>query len=282
MTIRGNHATVRNAIVFVGVFLLATVTASAQDLNGFLRDKGSGDVAVSLTSESYDMFWRGETKVSNPGVGQVDTVSASIWMAYGLTDRWTLIASLPWVDADGDGTGGFADSGIQDLSVLGATRLAEFGNGGGSRLIGAVGVRTPASNYEGDQPVSLGDDTTDWLVRLVYQFRRESFYVSQQVGYDVRGGDAPDGVPLYTEAGYTFGRTTVNAFFSKLLADGGTDIGDPGFTFPSNQEEYERTGAKVYVRINERFGVALSGFTTLDGRNTGDSTGFSLGADFSF
>jgi len=272
----------RKAIVIGAALCLAATAASAQDLNGFLREKGAGDVAISVTSESYDHFWAGDTKVSDPGVGEVDTQTASIWMAYGLSNRWTLIATLPYVDTDGDGTGGFSESGIQDFAVLGAVQLAQFGNGGSSRLVGAVGARTPASDYEGNLPVSIGDDTTDWLARLVYQFQHKSFYISQQIGYDLRGGDAPDGWPLYTEIGYTHGRTTYNVFLSKLIADGGTDIGDPGFTFPSNKEEYERTGAKAYIRINDRFGIAVSAFTTLDGRNTGDSSGASIGANFGF
>ena len=269
-------------LVLASLFALASSSTLAQDLNGFLRAKGTGDVALSFTSESYDEFWVGEMTVSNPDVGEVDTMTASLWAAYGLADRWTLFATLAWVDAEGDGLAGFEDSGIQDVSAVAAYRIASFGGNDGHTLVGAAGVRTPASDYEGDAPVSLGDDTTDWLARLVYQFRTGGFYVSQQVGYDVRGDDAPDGFPLYTEAGYTFGRTTVNVFLSKYLADGGTDIGDPGFTFPSNEEEFERTGARAYVRINDRFGLSLSGYTTLDGRNTGDSTGGSLGANFSF
>ncbi len=102
-------------------------------------------------------------------------------------------------------------------------------------------------------------------------------YASQQVGFDSRGDDVPDSFPLYTEAGYTFGRVTGSLFYSRLIADGGTDIGDPGFTFPSNQEEYSRAGGKVYVRVGPRVGASASAFTTLDGRNTGDTTGGSLG-----
>ena len=39
------------------------------------------------------------------------------------------------------------------------------------------------------------------------------------------------------------------------MADGGTDIGDPGFTFPSNKDETERVGAKVFARLTESIGA---------------------------
>jgi hypothetical protein len=248
------------------------------DLNGFFPARGEGDVALSFTQESYDEFWLGTTRVFDPGVGEVETASSSLWTRYGFTDRLAVVATLNYVDVDSDGTMGFEDSGVQDFSALVAYRLLYRETGGARHtLAGALGVRTDASNYEANAPVSLGDGTTDRLARLVYQLEVGSFYFSQQVGYDLRGDDAPDGTPLYTELGYTFGRVTASGFYSKYSADGGTDIADPGFTFPSNQEEFDRAGLRVYVRLNDRFGVSAGAFTTLDGRNTGDATGAAHG-----
>ena len=267
--------------------LVVAATASvapcmAQDINGFLRDAGELDVALSYTGESYDRFWVGETKVSEPALGEVSTQTISLWAAYGLTEDLTLQLTLPWVDSEGDGPAGLAASDLQDLAILGLYRLTAWGDTARSQLVGGIGFRTPASSYEADLPVSVGDGTTDVLFRLSYLLQAGSVYVSQQVGYDLRGGTAPDGFPLLTEIGYTYGRATINGFFSKLIADGGTDIGDPGFTFPSNREEYERIGAKLYYRASGRCGLSLTGFTTLSGRNTGDSSGLSLGFNVRF
>jgi len=264
----------RRACAFAAIALSAAAPAAALDLNGFLPAAGSGDVALSLTNEGYDEFWVGTTKVSDPGVGEVEIRSLSLWGRWGFTDRFAVVANLPYVDADSDGLGGFSDSGIQDLTALG---LFRFWEGGPHSLLGAAGIRADVGDYEANLPVDLGDGTTDGLFRVVYQFNNGPFYVSQQVGYDLRGGDAPDGFPLYTEAGYTFGRATVSGFYQHYEADGGTDIGDPGFTFPSNREEYQRVGAKVYARATPRVGFSAAGFTTLDGRNTGETSGFSVG-----
>lgn len=281
------HGSFSRAVPGLAIGALAlclAVPSYAFDINGFLPAAGEGDVAVSYTAEGYDHFWVGETKVSDPGVGEVEINSLSVWFDYGFTDRIALVANLPHVDADSDGLGGFEDSGLQDLSALVKVRLLSSGGGGTARqsLVGAVGVRTPASDYEANLPVDLGDGSTDALLRLVYQVEAGAFYFSQQVGYDIRGEDAPDGYPLYTEIGYTFGRVTVNGFLSVLVADDGTDIGDPGFTFPSNREEYQRLGAKVYARLTDRVGLSVAGFDTLDGRNTGETSGLSAGLNFRF
>lgn len=272
----------RSLSLLAALVLCASGPASALDLNGFMPAKGEGTVAFSYTSEGYDEFWVGKTKVSDPGVGEVEIDSISVWARYGLTDRVAVVANVPYVDASSDGLGGFGDSGLQDLSALVAFKPWELTGSVNHRLVLAGGVRTPISDYEANLPVDLGDGTTDWLLRLVYQLESGGLYASQQLGYDLRGEDAPDGTPLYTEVGYTWGQVTANAFYLKYVADGGTDIGEPGFTFPSNQDETERFGAKVFARIGNTLGVFVGGFTTLDGRNSGDSAGFSAGATFGF
>lgn len=274
-------------LLTAGAALLAALAlpaaAPALDLNGFLPAPGEGTLAVSYTAESYDEFWAGETKTQVPALGEVETSSLSLWFRWGFTDRLSVVANLPYVDVTTDGFAGFEDSGLADLEALLLFRLLESSSGNlRHRLVAGAGLRTPASDYEGNAPISLGDDTTDALLRVVYQLESGGFYASQQVGFDSRGDDAPDTFPLVTEVGYTYGGVTFSGFYQKLIADGGTDIGDPGFTFPSNQEEYERIGAKVYGRFTDRLGGALSTFTTLDGRNTGETTGVSAGIVIDF
>jgi hypothetical protein len=255
------------------------VPVQAFDVNGFLPGQGQGDVALSYTSEGYDQFWAGKTKVSDPGVGEVDLKSTSVWLQWGLADNLALVANLPYIDASSNGLGGFEDQGLQDLAVLLKYR---FFSSGPHSLVGGVGVRTAVQDYEANLPVDLGDNTTDALFRLVYLFHTPVFYFSQQVGYDLRNKDAPNDYPFYTELGFTAGRITYGGFYSRLIADGGTDIGDPGFTFPSNKEEYSKIGAKIYARLTDFIGLSGAYFVTQDGRNTGDSDGFSAGAVFHF
>lgn len=265
------------------VIALSPLPVHALDLNGFFPEKGKLDLAFSFTTESYDEFWRGETKTSTPPfLGEVENESTALWLRYGLTDRFCLIANLPYVDSTSDGSMGLSQSGAQDLTGLLVFKALEAGSAVRHRVIVAAGGRTPASDYQGDSPVSIGDDSTDGLLRLVYQLEANGFYVSQQVGYDLRGDDVPDGFPFYTEAGYTVGRVTFSGLYLNYVADGGTDIGEPGFTFPGNQDETERLGAKVFGRLDQTFGAFVGAFTTLDGRNSGDVTGYTAGLTLSF
>lgn len=258
--------------------------APALELNGFLPAAGEGAAALSYSTESYDEFWLGDTKVATPAaLGEVETTSFSLWARYGFTDRVSVVANVPYVDVDTDGTMGFEDDGVGDAEALVLFRALDVSSAAADhRLVAGVGFRTPVQNYVADAPVSLGDGSTDLLLRLVYQLEVGGFYFSQQLGYDSRGDDVPDTFPLFTEVGYTAGRVTGSVFYSRLFADGGTDIGDPGFTFPSNEEEYSRAGGKAYARLTEAFGASFVAFTTLDGKNTGNTTGVSAGLVLNF
>jgi len=261
------------------LFLVSAPLAAA-DLTGFLPAKGHGTVAVGYTNESYDEFFRGTEKVPLPGpLGEISTTSYSFWMNYGLTDRLALIVNAAYVEAEADGPSGLSDSGPQDLAVLLAMRLWESTSGSGTShsLVGAIGGSTPTESYTADSPVARGDKSTDALLRLVYLLHKGSFYWSQQVGYDLRSDDPPNGIPLYTELGLSTGHWTWIVWYSQYLAQSGTDIGDPGFTFPSNQEDLQRLGAKAVVTFPNGWGGVVGAFTTLDGRNTGYATGLSVG-----
>ncbi|HVS15555.1 MAG TPA: hypothetical protein VMV46_16645 [Thermoanaerobaculia bacterium] len=281
---RSPTPTLRGAIGCAALLcLLGVAAAAAQDLDGFAPEPGHGDVAFSLNFDSYDRFWVGTQKVFEPALGTVDTFSASLWWRHGLTDRLTVIATVPYVDVDSDGAANLSDSGVQDLSAFLQYRAWSRSIGRARHSISvAAGVRTPVNNYQADSPISVGDETTDALLRAVWLVQIDRWYVSTQTGWDVRGDDAPDGLPLAVTVGRSFGRLTPSLTWYRYWADGGTDIGDPGFTFPSNKDEFERFAAKVYARVTDRFGVAVGGFTTLDGRNSGDTDGYSVGVVWSY
>ena len=255
----------------------------ASEIDGFLPRAGQGTIAITYNQESYDEFWVGKTKVSEPMLGEIENTSTSLWLTYGWTDNLALVLSAAQVSSEADGPANLDESGLQDLAVLIKWRFWQsWQNEVHHGLVLGAGVRTPLDDYLANGPVSIGDETTDALLRLTYQLQKGRFYFSQQVGLDLRGGDAPDGFPLLTQAGWNFGKLTLSGAYYRYLADGGTDIGEAGFTFPSNQDETERLSAKLILQVNENWGVQAGAFQTLDGRNSGDAEGLFGGLIFSF
>lgn len=266
-----------------GSILLALLVSPsiAGEINGFLKSPGQGDVALSFTTEQYDRFWVGNSKTSDPGLGEIKTKSLSAWVGWGLTPDVSLFATLPYVDTHAEGPADLDESGLQDATVLVARRLMSRQATASHELVGAVGLRTPVANYPANRPVALGDGSSDALLRLTYLLRFRACYGSVQLGADLRDA-VPDGYPVATELGLTRGRLTYSLGYTQLITPHGTDIGEPGFTFQGLREEYERIEGKLYLRTGSRFGLALSAFETLGGRNTGDSQGVSLGGVASF
>jgi hypothetical protein len=270
-----------SGVAFSGLLILFA-SATAMELNGFMPGDGQADLAISYSRDTYDHFWMGHNKVADPEVGKVTNTSLSMWGQWGISDRLAVLANLPYVTADSDGFGGFAKNGLQDLTVVGKYQLAATETGQGQHLFfAAAGFRTPASGYEANSPVDIGDGTTDALLRLVYQFEQGPMYLAQQVGFDLRGGDAPNGLPLHTEVGATVRQFTGSFFYSQYLATGGTDLMAPDSTYPSNKDEYKRLGAKIYGKISGHLGTFVGVFTTLGGRNSGDTTGLFAGLAWS-
>lgn len=270
----------RGWVMLTGLLALtAAGTAHAQG-NAFLPQRGHGTLALSHTFEAYDEFWRGDEEVANPGVGRVETGTLSVWMQAGLTDDLAVVANVAYVDVRTDGSMGFQDQGLGDRSFLLRYRFLDTTTGGGWRhsLVAGAGVRLPAGGYEPNGPVALGDGTNDGLFRLVYQTQLNHFwgsYLAVEGGWDAREEDAPDNVSLHGELGATFSRLTLSGSFGGTWADGGSDIGEMGFTFPGLDEDLVRLGGNAYYRVSPAFGVGLSAFTILDGRNTGVSDGVS-------
>jgi hypothetical protein len=272
----------REFVLALVIVALVPATVSAMDLDGYMWPKGHGAAAISFTSQSYDEFWAGTTKVSDPGVGKVDTESWTLWVVHGVSDRLNLVANLPYISTESDGTGGFGQSALQDLSLMGKYRFLTVGSSARSDFIGALGIRTIASNYEiQNSVVDIGDGTADWLARFIYQLHMSRFHLTQSIGWDRRGGDAPNGRPIYTVIGTSWKPIIIDAFYQRLDARGGTDIGS-GAPFPSNKEELERAGLKVWGRVSDSLGLSAMYFTTLSGRNTGDASGLAVGVDYSY
>ncbi len=255
------------------------VPAAALQITPSQPSAGEWNLALSVSQESYDEFWVGSQKVSEPMLGEVETNTISLWARYGITDRISVAVSLPYVDVDTDGLAGFSDSGVQDLEASVQFRLLDVDRGAWNHRVSlGASLRTPAGSYEGNAPISLGDDTTDAIVGAGWAGGTGAWLVSAQATYAVRGDDAPDTSNLRLEVGRSFGSRVWAALgYGLQRASSGTDIGEPGFTFPSNKEEHDRIDAELYVALTPQLGLSARAWDTLDGRNTGDSTGFSLG-----
>lgn len=263
--------------------MLASSSAAAQGETGFLRGKGKADVVLSYTIDTYDKFWFGDDRLSMPGVGEVNRETYTLYTAYGLNDRTDLILKGSYVRSESDGAANFpTESDFQDLTLAAKYRFWErtFQNGSELSVAALPGIKLPMTDYQNNAVTALGDGQIDLQFRVVGQYRLSNgVFAALETGYDRRNGSPKDEIPINLTVGGTIAnRLTLSAFLTDIDSLGGTDLGPPGTNyFPANEEDLTRTGLSAYYRINDSFGLAGSWRTTLDGRNTGDVEGFSIG-----
>ena len=248
------HLALAGALAIV----LAAAPVGAQGLNGFLPRPGTATVAVSHTLESYDEYWVGSEAVSDSLLGRVETGTVSLWVDFGLTPDVALTAQLAYVDVGSDGLLQQTAAGLQDRGLMLRWRFLH-GEAGGCRhsFVAAAGIRDAASGYEPDRAVAIGDHSRDGLFRMVYQIQADHLagaWLSAELGYDLREGDVPQGLCVYSELGAVAGPAALSAMITRVWADGGPDLGDMAFTYPTVDEELVRVGAKVYLTFSERVG----------------------------
>jgi hypothetical protein len=272
------------ATLSLAIPIALSSVAFAQGDTGFLRGDGRFNLAASYGIDSYEKFWIGTDKVRDPGVGDVDRESVNLYGAYGLTDDLDVQANASYVRSEADGSADLdTEDDFQDAAVGVKWRFLDRRLGpGGFSVLAAPAVKFPLSDYENNSPVAIGDGQWDYRARGIAHYQFDfGLWVSVESGYDVRSSRPDDEFPLAVTVGYTFfERVTLSPFYTLVDSLGGYDIGEG--PFPGTEEDYERIGIGAYVRITDWFGVTGSYKTTLDGKNTGDVDGFTIGTVFVF
>ena len=108
--------------------------------------------------------------------------------------------------------------------------------------------------------------------------------MTTQAGYSLRNGEVPNALVGEIKAGYAGRHIYVDTWFAGQVSDGGVDILGEGFEgfFPATDVSFNRIGLNVYVPIAGGFGLSAGASKYLNGRNVGESTGFSGAVVYSF
>lgn len=296
----------KSTILFFALSLLLAATASAQGpIGGFFSAKGEGSVTVSYTYTQYDQFYVADNKMDGAGMyGEISQDIYSLYAKYGITDRLTVVAIIPYIDATGkDRNEGFdgplRDDGFQDFSLWAKYRpfSADFEGGRFDGLV-AAGVSIP-DGYEPGGILSLGSGAFATDLKLGGQLNLDGgFFATFIAGYSLRGNaeselpglegrdlDVPNAINLMGKVGYAASRFYVEAWIFNQNSTDGIDIGGEGFSmgnFPETEVDYTSIGASVYVPIAAGFGASVGYGTTIDGRNIGDASYISGGITYNF
>ena len=296
---------IRSRIVTAFSFLAAaSVPAAAQTpSDGLLMPKKVISAGVIYGHESWDQYWEGTLKRTNGNIGTLTTRSTTMVAGYGVTDKLSIMASLPYVSTHAS-QGVLSDmSGFQDLSMAAKYRFLRLESAQhrtlSAFLVGAAAV--PVSNYTPDfYPLSIGAGDGRASARLIvnldpgaglfvsgssaYTFcgnvtlNRNSYYTNGQL-YLTNKVTMPNVVENALSAGYRSGRWQLPVSLVQQRTLGGSDIRRQDMPFVSNRMDFTRLDGAVMYALNvpENLSIRIGAGHVLTGRNVGQATSFSSG-----
>lgn len=267
--------------------------------DGFFNKKGVANIAVSFTSSSFEKFYFGQIEVDAvPAHNKIDQSIYNLYVNYGITDKFTVIANLPYIQAKGNGVGDPVNgtteqSGIQDISVMVKYSVFETQHESGKTIgIATLGGSLPLG-YEPSGILSIGNGALSIDAKLGLQYNDNSgFFGNAFVGYSLRGEadnnfgqgtgakfDVPNSLNSQIKLGYAGKSFYADAWFDAQKSNGNLNIGGSGFfgNFPETTVNYSRVGLNLYVPITKIIGISGGAGTVVSGRNVGKATYYTGG-----
>jgi hypothetical protein len=268
------------------------------------KDLGAG---LFYTHSQWYQYWEGSRKRDNGNVGTNITQGVTFMGIYGLSNKVTLITTLPYIWTKDTGGTLHGQAGIQDLTVAGKYNFLNLEGGKSNlKLFGLVALTAPMSNYSKDfYPVSIGPGCYGASYRLTagytlnkvwfatvsgaYTWRsniyldRPSYFKDNQL-YNTNEVKMPNQLDFVVRAGYHKEALRAELYYTQQNTMGGGDIRRQDTPYAWSQMNYGKAGGSVmYVSPHLRYiAVRAWGDYTFAGRNVGQSFTFTLGAMYFF
>lgn len=253
--------------------------------------------------DSWSQYWEGERKRSNDNIGTLTTRSMAVHVGYGINERLTVIAGLPYVWTEASQGVLHGMEGPQDLSLIVKYRLANPLVAGRVRakVVAVVGASTPTSDYNPDfLPLSIGSqsraattrlashiqDRTGWFLdgyasrlwRANVTLDRPAYFTNGRL-FQTNEVEMPDVARYRGAIGWQRGRWCVPVGMTSQQTLGGGDIRRQDMPFVSNRMNYTMGHAEVMYFVPGVTGLRLDvgAARVLSGRNVGESTSIMTG-----
>lgn len=284
------------------ILMIGASSAAAQTVDdGRMMPKGMLSSGVMYTHDSWDQYWEGTLKRKNGNIGTLTQQSITWVGGYGLTDRVSLMATVPYVRTHAS-QGVLHDlSGVQDLTFAAKLRLLTTGptrRGTFSAfVVGTAAV--PVGDYTPDLfPLSIGtgggrasgrltigyQSAAAWFLNASSAYtwcsnvklNRSSYYTDGQL-YLTNEVAMPNVLEHTVTAGINRGRLRIPLSLVQQRTLGGGDIRRQDMPFVSNRMDFVKLDGGVTYALPKNVSIRLGAAHVLSGRNVGQSTTLTSG-----
>ncbi len=290
----------KNNLVVAALLLSIAVGYSQSPVSGFLKQKGKGAVSFSYSSEKYNEVFLVPAKIDGvPIFNEVQNTAINMNANYGVTDKFEVVLSLPYIKSEGKGeeaflaANGFDNkrSGIQDASLFLKYKLySKKMSVSTFDFLVSLGVQTPVGSYKVDESlqsiIAIGNKSTKGTALAIAHIKFDNgLFLTGQTGYRIATNRVPNAFLSEVKLGYAGNHIYTDLWFAVQNSSAkGVDILQTGFDgfFPATQVNYSRIGANIYAPIYMGFGVNVGVNSYVAGRNLGKSSGYTAGLVYNF
>jgi hypothetical protein len=251
----------------VGLALLAPAADAASP---WLPAPDGGNVSLAYIFQTADRFWVARNYTKLPSDLQQST--GFLRLEYGLTDWLTADAQIGYAGSDFPAGSPSGLSGLTDTLIsLRARLLDEATDDWPTVTLRVAGIL--AGSYRTNFMNSIGDGASGFEVSgIVGKIFENGISLSGEVGYRARNEGVPDDAFYRGTVGYAIVpefRVDLSYLYNHALS--GPNIGDPGFTFPQVQEDYQIFDASFSYDFAEQWQTTVGYATVVNGKNTAAS-----------
>ncbi len=254
------------------LLLYSSLIFSQGMLDGFMKGKGKTDVALSYSYEKGKKFY-GRDGLRTLGR---DIQSINLFVAHGITNYLDVLASVPYISNGGQ------ESAFQDASIFLRAKLLEVSIlDVKTRFMIGAGYMFPLSDYKTESANSIGQQAESKEVRAMVQFEKNAYFLLLKGGYSFRNNPNTDALQFVGKLGIAKEKYYADLFVEYLKPDGGSDYPlineDSASTFRELGVGFLRIGVNGYKPLSNHLGIVGGLAYTLDGRNIGKTTRFTIG-----
>lgn len=288
------------AFLTCAVMSIGQPVAAQTDIDGIMMEKNALCIGPMFGYSSWTNYWEGKLKRTNENIGKVSTTMYSIMGNYGISNKLNILFGVPYIKTKASAGQLSGLKGIQDLSVWIKWKAytKKFGQGRLS-LFAIGGYSLPLSDYVADfLPMSIGIRSKNLSLRAMADFQSGAWFGTVSGTYIHRSNieidrtsyyttemhytsevKMPDAASFNVRAGYRNKGLIAEAVLDNWTTLGGFDITRNNMPFPSNKMNATRIGFnfKYDMPFHPQLSLTGNAFTTIAGRNMGQSTGFNAG-----
>ena len=289
----------KKIILILTIFI--TLKSFAQtEIDGLMMNKNLFCAGALYGKNSWKNYWEGSYKRENLNLGKVSANTFLIDGNYGLKDNLNILFNVQYISTNASAGQLEGQKGLQDLAMFVKWVPYEIDLKGGTfGIIGIGGFSIPMSNYTPDLlPLSIGLQSNTATARLMIDYQKNTWFGTISGSYTYRGNVKLDRNTYYTNElhysnvvqmpnvtnfnirmGYRSDAWVIEGYANKWTCQSGFDITKNNVPFVSNKMDATTIGLhlKYTTKFVSGLEIIADGFTTVAGRNVGQTKGFNAG-----